>query len=288
MSKIRISCPASCGELFQCVVDGEERLLSYGIDKRSFVTLSSGQSDAAQPGGDKVRQALALLPDYQGAGLTQLSAIPQGKGYSSSTADMVSALQAVSLYQQRSLSAEELTRLCARIEPTDSVAFADWTVINPLSGELVWQTDWQPELYVYILEPIETVPTLDLVRMKDCPLYPAEESSQLFPLFQQACLEGDLAKIGQLATFSTLLNDRRLPKPYLKDIISLARAYGCLGVNIAHSGTLVGLLLERERLQVLPILEREIAQTAFADYYQKRSLSPILYEGVRQWEDVTD
>ncbi len=33
-------------------------------------------------------------------------------------------------------------------------------------------------LYVYILEPVEMVTTLDLVRMKDSPSYPAEESKR--------------------------------------------------------------------------------------------------------------
>ena len=33
------SCPGSCGELFQCVVDGREFLMSYGIEKKSQVLI---------------------------------------------------------------------------------------------------------------------------------------------------------------------------------------------------------------------------------------------------------
>ena len=36
---MKASCPGSCGELFQCVVDGEEFLVSYGIEKKSQVVI---------------------------------------------------------------------------------------------------------------------------------------------------------------------------------------------------------------------------------------------------------
>ena len=39
MGAIKASCPGSCGELFQCVVDGEEFLMSYGIEKKSQVVI---------------------------------------------------------------------------------------------------------------------------------------------------------------------------------------------------------------------------------------------------------
>ena len=168
------------------------------------------------------------------------------------------------------------------------MAFADWTVINPLTGQVVWQTDWRPELYVYILEPVEMVTTLDLVRMKDSPSYPLEESKRLLPLFQAACQEKSLEKLGHLATYSALLNNQRLPKPYLKELLALVKKYQCLGLNVAHSGTLVGLLLSREQLEVLPKLEAELARSASGAYYQTRTLSRIIFEGVQPVREETD
>ena len=168
------------------------------------------------------------------------------------------------------------------------MAFADWTVINPLTGQVVWQTDWRPELYVYILEPVEMVTTLDLVRMKDSPSYPAEESKRLLPLFQEACQEKSLEKLGHLATYSALLNNQRLPKPYLEELLNLVKKYQCLGLNVAHSGTLVGLLLSREQLEVLPKLEAELARSASGAYYQTRTLSRIIFEGVQPVREEID
>lgn len=40
MTKGIVSCPGSCGELFQGLVGEQEVLLSYGIEKRSRVRLT--------------------------------------------------------------------------------------------------------------------------------------------------------------------------------------------------------------------------------------------------------
>lgn len=288
MTKGIVSCPGSCGELFQGLVGEQEVLLSYGIEKRSRVRLDGASSLARQAQGEKVRRALELLPESNVFSFVQKSDLPISKGYSSSTADMVSCLQAAAVGKKEPLTAADLTRLCAKIEPTDSVAFADWTVIEPLTGQVVWQTDWRPELYVYILEPVEMVTTLDLVRMKDSPSYPAEESKRLLPLFQEACQEKCLEKLGHLASYSALLNNQRLPKPYLKELLALVKEHQCLGLNVAHSGTLVGLLLSREQLQNLPQLEAELARSASGAYYQTRNLSRIIFEGVQPVREETD
>ena len=132
------------------------------------------------------------------------------------------------------------------------------------------------------------VTTLDLVRMKDSPSYPFEESKRLLPLFQEACQEKSLEKLGHLASYSALLNNQRLPKPYLKELLNLVKKYQCLGLNVAHSGTLVGLLLSREQLEVLPKLEAELARSASGAYYQTRTLSRIIFEGVQPVREETD
>ena len=64
--------------------------------------------------------------------------------------------------------------------------------------------------------------------------------------------------------------------------------YQCLGLNVAHSGTLVGLLLSREQLEVLPKLEAELARSASGAYYQNRTLSRIIFEGVQPVREEID
>lgn len=284
MNNLWVSCPGSCGELFQCVVGEREYLLSYNIEEKSYARISSNQESRPQL-GDKAKQAVDLLslPWADSGKILSYTDLPVGKGYSSSTADMVAAVQAASLYyQKKSLSPSQLTKLCAKVEPSDSVAFSSWTVIEALSGEVVWQTSWKPELCVYILEPRERLDTQDILRMVDSISYPKLQSAEVFRLFQEACKYRDLKKLGHLATYSALLNNHRLPKPYLKEIIEIASKHQALGVNVAHSGTVVGVLFSKDQMTEVLAFEKEIAHHVMSTYYQKQRLSSILFEGVQQ------
>ncbi|WP_303974535.1 kinase [Streptococcus merionis] len=284
MSDLLVSCPGSCGELFQCVVAGREYLMSYNIEEKSYARISSNQESRSQL-GDKAKQAVELLaiPSADSRKILSYTDLPVGKGYSSSTADMVAAVQATSLYyQKKSLSASQLTSICAKIEPSDSVAFQNWTVIDALSGEAIWQTTWQPELYVYMLEPIESLDTQDMSRMTESDVYPKQQSASLFSLFQEACTQKSLTKLGQLATLSAHLNNERLPKPYLNEIVELATNHKAIGVNVAHSGTVVGVLFSRQQMTDILAFENVLANHVLSTYYQERRLRKILFEGVQQ------
>ncbi|GGE33441.1 GHMP family kinase ATP-binding protein [Streptococcus himalayensis] len=281
MTRIKVSCPGSCGELFQCVVGGRECLLSYGIDQKSYLSLvETGKSPEML--GQKMSYAMQRFSGTKNLLFDAHTDLPIGKGCSSSTADILVGIKLLSLVEGRAVSAEELTKFCTTIEPSDSVAFAHWTVLNPLTGEVVYQTNWQPHLWVYILEPADTVDTLTLPRMTETKAYPAEKSEEIFRRFIEACEEENIVKLGQVATLSARLNQQRLPKPYLEDIITIAEKQGAIGVNVAHSGTVLGILLPFDRKESIAALEEELARHPLASYYQERKLSPIIFEGLRQ------
>ncbi|MBF0777612.1 kinase [Streptococcus cuniculi] len=282
MTKLSVSCPGSCGELFQCVVGGEEYLLSYGIVQKSYLCLAEHEKSHSML-GQKMTKAMRGFTDVEHLVFDYHTDLPIGKGCSSSTADMLVALKLLSLVKHQEVSAEALTKICSTIEPSDSVAFKDWTVVNPLTGEVVFQTSWKPNLWVYILEPRDTVDTLSLPRMTETKTYPLETSQELFIRFVKACEEENVVKLGQVATRSARFNNRRLPKPYLEEIIAISEKHGSIGVNVAHSGTVLGILLPAKELA--QALEEELAGHPLASYYQDRRLSPIIFEGVRQIEE---
>lgn len=277
------SCPGSCGELFQGVKDGQEFLLTYGINRKSYARLIREEEETEFAIGEKVVKVLDYLdPIEDGWKLEKKSSLPIGKGMSSSTADMLASLQALAYVQNRHLTAEEVTKFCCQIEPTDSIAFADWTVINPLTGQILFQTDWKPELYVYILEPRKTEWTVELARMTECPTYPVQASEGLLEMFLQACQSQNELLLGQLATTSALLNNIRLPKPYLADILSIVKSLGLLGVNVAHSGTVVGILMTKSQLPLISTIEANFSKGEIGKYYDQRYLSKFCFEGVRR------
>ena len=57
---------------------------------------------------------------------------------------------------------------------------------------------------------------------------------------------GEARLIGEGATLSSVANQAVLPKPQLAPAIDLAQAAGAVGVNVAHSGTVLGLLFAED------------------------------------------
>ena len=51
-------------------------------------------------------------------------------------------------------------------------------------------------------------------------------------------------QLGWAATLGARVHQVALPKPNLRQLIWLAREVGAVGVNVAHRGTMVGLLFE--------------------------------------------
>ena len=64
----------------------------------------------------------------------------------------------------------------------------------------------------------------------------------------------DPGRLGEGATMSALANQRILPKPNLEAIIDYALARGAYGVNVAHSGTVAGILLPPGREAEEPLV----------------------------------
>lgn len=194
---------------------------------------------------------------------------------------MLAVAQAQSLWRADEASAGDLTGLCCRIEASDSVAFDSWTVIQPLTGKVLWQTDWKPDFWILMLEPYEEVVTGQMVRMSQDPKYPQGASESLLDDFQKACQNQDLLALGQVAIRSALLNDQRLPKPFLSNLLSFVEEWGLLGLNVAHSGSVVGLWISKEETARIPLVEAALARLPLSSYYQKRSLLQPVYTGVR-------
>jgi len=117
MRAIKASCPGSCGELFQCVVDGEEFLMSYGIEKKSQVVIGPQTGAIEEVLRPKMLQVINELTDQIDFGYTFHTDISVGKGYSSSTADMLSILGAYSAYKHGTVSVPLFTRLCSTSVP---------------------------------------------------------------------------------------------------------------------------------------------------------------------------
>jgi uncharacterized protein involved in propanediol utilization len=74
-----------------------------------------------------------------------------------------------------------------------------------------------------------------------------EEFQPLLGLLRRAVERQDAALLGRVATASAVINQRHRPKRHFSELLRIARETGGVGVQVAHSGTVAGLLYEPGR-----------------------------------------
>ncbi len=246
--------PGTCGELVQGQLGGGvDFLITLPVDLWSEVRVrldESGRVEVNPPHKVKTRLAVRRALDALGlpgigARVDVASALPEGKGMASSTADVVAACRAAARAAGRTLTTGAISRIARGIEPSDGVMYPGVVAYNHRRCELIERLGPPPPFRVLIADPGGAVDTLAFNRRpKD---YTPGEMSMISRAYEWAAAgvrRGDRALIGRAATLSAGVNQRMLPKPYLDDLIAIARAHGAYGVNVAHSGTVAGLLFD--------------------------------------------
>lgn len=282
-------CPASCGEFVQGILDKEEYLCSYAIDVYSNAVVEEKLEDV-QRGPYKSRMAIKSVfkrfgipvRECRNISLQINSDIPVGKGMASSTADIGATIKATLSLINKSLSNEDIAKLAAKIEPTDSIYLEKNSIFNPITGETIKSLGNIENGKVIILEPKKTLSTK---RIRSIPDYNErkvrnkETIKEAFDLLEQGMTKNDLNLIGRASTLSSLANENIHRKYQLNKIIEISNSYGAYGVNIAHSGTVIGIIIDRdmneERLVEL------LYDAKINSFYNKIYASDIIDGGLR-------
>ncbi len=248
-------CPASCGEFVQGIIDNEEYLCSYAIDMYSKVYIEEKLRDINW-GRYKSRLAIEKvfekfnLPkkDTKNISLNINSKIPVGKGMASSTADIGATIKATLSLINKELSSEEISKLAAEIEPTDSIFIDKNSIFNPLNGTVIKYLGNLTNAKVVILEPNKVLDTMKIRLRQDYNKLKIENKEIIkksFALLEEGLKNDNLSLVGEACTLSSLANENIEKKEYLSEIIKISKKYGAYGVNIAHSGTVVGILIDK-------------------------------------------
>jgi uncharacterized protein involved in propanediol utilization len=183
----------------------------------------------------------------KGGRLVMSSNIPPSWGFGSSTCDVTAATKAVADAFNMTLPCKVVAGLVVKAEiASDPIMFDDRAV-------LFGQRDG------VILEDFSgTLPPLEVVGFNTDPegvetlafpparytWWEVEAFRPLLGLVRQAVFTQDAKMVGQVATASAQINQRHLPKPQFDKCLKLAERVEALGVQVAHSGTLVGLLFD--------------------------------------------
>ncbi|WZL71780.1 hypothetical protein QBE52_11740 [Clostridiaceae bacterium 35-E11] len=278
--KIKAMCPASCGELLQGEIGDGEKLISYPIDRYSVVVLEETKKRRNMYRKKKAIQAIYKTLDYfqephiigDHIGVHITSRIPVAKGMASSTADIAATAVATAALLGKTLSEDTLAQICADIEPTDSTIFKEWTLFDHLKGVRIKSFEWNPKLDVLVLEGRDRLNTVNFrkhdfkaLRMKN-----KSKVEEAYKVFQQSFTKKDYALLGKAATMSSLANQNILPKRHLEDIIESAVKVGCYGVNVAHSGTVIGILFDPKKVdkeELYFVLKQNLVHHVYCNIY---------------------
>ena len=246
--------PGSCGELAQGMLDGDYFLVSCPIDMYATATvaLSAGDGRVRAPvDAPKSRRAVELTLAHFGrrdmdAHLSLSSPLPRGKGMASSTADVSAAIAATAaaLGAEAEMLPTDIAQIALRIEPSDGVMLPGIARFDHKRGKVAQTLGAAPPMRVVALDFGGNIDTLafngvnrDAALRRLRPVF-----SDALALIARGIRNGSAADIGAGATRSAVANQKLLYKPHLDAVLQLADDVGAVGVNAAHSGTVLGLL----------------------------------------------
>ncbi len=250
------SAPGTCGELAQGLLDGTSVMVTCPIDLHTTATVALFEGSGRVHGpanAPKARRAVALTLASLGrtgldARLSLEGQIPRKKGMASSTADVAAAIGAAAAALDVTLSVRRQADLALAVEPSDGVMVPGVALFDHRNGRIARSLGDPPAMRILILEFADTVDTEAFNAVdRDVELRrQAARFQEALALITAGVACADAELVGRGATESALAYQRVLPKPQLPAVLELRRAAGAMGINVAHSGTVMGLLFAED------------------------------------------
>jgi L-threonine kinase len=189
---------------------------------------------------------MRTMPKPVGGVLTLDSGLTEGKGMASSSADLVATARAIGNALDVELTPKFIERLLRQIEPTDGVLYPGIVAYHHRSVRLRRILGPLPSMTVVGLDEGGAVDTVAFNRIpKPFGMAEKREYARLLDRLASAVAAGDLAEVGAVATRSAELNQVLRPKRTLEAAIGICADIDALGVVVGHSGTVLGVLIDR-------------------------------------------
>ncbi|MGG4266728.1 kinase [Peribacillus simplex] len=172
------------------------------------------------------------------------SNLPVGKGFASSSADLVAVVRAIADCFQVNIPVKKIQYFLAEIEPTDGVMYAGVVSFYHRDAELCDFIGQLPKLSIVSIDEGGMVDTVEFNKIPKN--FSDEEKIQYNILLKEltkAIRAGDVNTIGKISTCSAIMHQRLRPKKTLEQLMAICEEIKGLGVVIAHSGTCLGILL---------------------------------------------
>lgn len=288
--------PGTCGELVQGMIGGVDFLVTCPINQFSRATVTVSRSDGR---GDRVR-GIDHLPKTRQAvtamlarlehclGVHGLAAevaitnpIPAGKGMGSSSADITAAVCATGKAAGFDLSPDAVAKIALTIEPTDGVMFPGIAMLDHRHGKIVDLLGAPPPMEVIVIDRGGQVDTLEFNRIDREAHWRsvADATGEALELVREGVRRCDPELVGRGATISARAGRPEESGLWVDQAADFAAEIGAVGVNVAHSGTVVGILLDARKRQSKPAFreaQREFAAAESVQHFR------IIGGGVRE------
>ena len=251
--KATVRCPGSCGELVQGTATGMNFLVTCPINLYSKVSVDlSSEKNGAGNAGHKALQAVQKTLEHLGLSFEKVtvwvdSELPAGKGMASSSADISAACLATAIAAGRSIDMATICEIALDIEPTDGIFLPGITMIDHVTGRVRRLMGEPPAISIAVLDVGGEVDTIDFNHRSDLAelnYLKEPEVMTALQMVERGIQNGDCSLIGTAATLSALANQTILFKPSLERIMEISRSFGAIGVNAAHSGTVIGVMFD--------------------------------------------
>jgi uncharacterized protein involved in propanediol utilization len=196
------------------------------------------------------RHALDALGFGQaGARVTLAGGVPVSRGFGSSTSDVVATVRAVCAAVGGELEDLQVATLAVRSEVAsdplmfdravlfaqrDGVLLEDFGVPLPLFEVIGFSTSREEAGISTVAFPPASYSTRE-----------TEEFDELRRQLTAGLARGDAHAVASVATASARINQRYLPVPAFHELTRLIPAVDALGLQVAHSGDVAGLLFDR-------------------------------------------
>jgi uncharacterized protein involved in propanediol utilization len=251
------------GELVQGLFEDEHAQLRRALvslpcpqlkSKATFRANDSACVSVIPTSHEKARRAAELTLEAVGRGRTGGdlaidSNIPIGRGMGSSTADVLASIEAVLDCLGFEAPCDNVMQIAVAAETAcDSTLFKQQAVLFAHREGIVLES-FRKALPPINFISIDTTPETTVDTLEFEPARYAQHEIETFrpirSLLRRAINNADVALLGRVATASAHINERFLPKPRLDEIETIGARFGAVGIQVAHSGTVVGLMFSK-------------------------------------------
>jgi L-threonine kinase len=246
LTALTVFAPGSCGELVQGVLDGVSFHVSCPVNVYSRAEV--GRSAIGPKAKAAVKAAWALLGGpTPSIAVGVYSDLKPAVGMASSTADITAAVAASVAAAGRRITARDIARAALSVEPTDGTLFKGVVAFDHKAGRRLRRLGPAPPMLITYIDTGGAVDTIEYNRAK---IRYSRSQAKSIGLAYELAAAGlrlrDRRLIGRGATLSALVNQAFLPKKELDELIFVARSSGGYGVVVAHSGTVAGIMHDKE------------------------------------------